>query len=96
MKIAVLPLLLLGAGCTTAVYNPDKSRTDMKADIAMCEREANRLHYWDRVAALQFAYDCLAAKGYSREQSAIIEGAKEPRQDGRSKPEPGQPCRVPC
>ncbi|MDT9599085.1 hypothetical protein [Sphingosinicella rhizophila] len=91
MRMSLLPLLMLASGCTMAVYNPEKGRQEAQADIESCKQEANRRHYWDRMAALNVANQCLEAKGYRRGPAAGPVAS-----DGRRKPDPGQPCEIPC
>jgi hypothetical protein len=96
LSLAPFALLLL-AGCTAEVTNPNKTAAEMQADIDFCTRQANHKYWMDPVAALLHAYDCLDAKGYKRSRKdlatqvehAIGEGPKTP-------PAPPQPCRVPC
>ena len=99
MRPLLLPLLLLAAGgCTTKVYNPNKSAAQQQADIAFCSEEANRKFWMDGIAALYNAYDCLEAKGYTREQPALA--AELERAFGGTPPKkpsaPVLPCKVPC
>ena len=97
MRVLLLLLPLLVGGCATKVYNPGKTLAQQQADIQFCSDEANRRFWMDSIAALYNAYDCLEAKGYTREQPAI--GADLERALGggtRGKPGPVLPCRVPC
>ena len=98
MRFLLLPLTLLASGCATAVYNPEKNAQETQADIDACKREANDRYYWDRMAALKHANECLAAKGYRKS------GAGEAKPDptsadsshGRHRRSPGEPCEIPC
>lgn len=109
------PLLSLAAiaaaaavqACTASVYHPTKSASDMQADVQLCTRESNRRYWMDPIAALYNAYDCLEAKGYSRNErdfAARVERAMGER-DGpaaagagaqKSARERSLPCQVPC
>jgi hypothetical protein len=89
--------------CTASVYHPTKSGTEMQADVDLCTREANRRYWMDPIAALYNAYDCLEAKGYSRNErdfAARVEralGEREPPASvQKSARERRLPCRVPC
>ncbi len=70
MRPFLLPCCFWQAG-TTKVYNPNKTAAQQQADIAFCSDEANRKFWMDSIAALYNAYDCLEAKGYTREQPAL-------------------------
>jgi hypothetical protein len=97
MRPLLLALLLLAGGCTTKVYNPNKTAAQQQADIAFCSDQANRKFWMDSIAALYNAYDCLEAKGYTREQPALA--AELERAFGGTppkKPGPVLPCKVPC
>ena len=97
MRLLLLAPLLLAPGCATKVYNPAKTAEQQVADIQYCSDQANRRFWMDSIAALYNAYDCLEAKGYTREQpgmGAELEralGGTAPRQPAASKP-----CAVPC
>jgi len=97
MRSLLLALLLIAGGCTTKVYNPNKTAAQQRADIAICSDQASRRFWMDSIAALYNAYDCLEAKGYTREQPALATelerafGGAPPK-----KPEPVLPCKVPC
>jgi hypothetical protein len=97
MRVLLLALPLFAGGCATKVYNPAKTAAQQRADIQVCSDEANRRFWMDSIAALYNAYDCLEAKGYTREQSTL--GADLERALGGGsvkKPGPVLPCRVPC
>lgn len=97
MRSLLLVLPLLASGCATKVYNPNKTAAQQQADIAYCSDEANRRFWMDSIAALYNAYDCLEAKGYTREQPALA--AELERAFGGARPKksgPVQPCKVPC
>ncbi len=100
MKLLVLVLALLLAGCATAVTHPTRSPEQMRVDIAHCTEEADRRYWMDPVAALYNAYDCLEAMGYQRRQSALqraVEGDMSARgQRPPAAPAQGRPCQVPC
>jgi hypothetical protein len=97
MKMSLLPLLVFMSGCATAVYNPEKGREEAQADIDACKEEANRRYYWDRVAALNLANECLEGKGYRRSPAGSGSTHQERERDTtRPKPPPGQPCEIPC
>lgn len=61
----LLPVLLL-AGCAVQVYSQDKSLEQTRKDIKICTDHGNLVAYFDRVKALNAAYDCLERKGYTR------------------------------
>ena len=99
MRLLLLsfPLLVLAGGCATKVYNPTKTAAEQAVDIRYCSDEANRKFWMDSIAALYNAYDCLEAKGYSRDQNGLdvqldraLGGAPPPKKG------PVQPCTVPC
>ena len=97
MRLLLFAVPLLAAGCATKVYNPAKTAEQQAADIQVCSDEANRKFWMDSIAALYNAYDCLEAKGYTREQPAM--GAELERALGggtQKKPGPPLPCKVPC
>jgi hypothetical protein len=97
MRLLLLALPLLAAGCATKVYNPNKTAAEQAADIRYCSAEANRKYWMDSIAALYNAYDCLEARGYSRDQNGL--GAQLDRALGgapATKPGPVLPCAVPC
>jgi hypothetical protein len=93
-------LLLLAAGCTAQVYHPTKSASEMQADISLCTRSANHDYWFDPIAALYHAYDCLEDKGYRRSKGDFatkVEQAFGEAQRERAAVEgPAKPCRVPC
>ena len=97
MRPLLLVLLLVAGGCTTKVYNPNKTAAQQQAYIAFCSQEANRKFWMDSIAALYNAYDCLKASGYTREQPALAAelerafGGTPPKKTG-----PVRPCTVPC
>jgi hypothetical protein len=97
--------------CTATVYHPTKNNSEMQADVRLCTRESNRRYWMDPVAALYHAYDCLEAKGYSRNEhdfAARVERALGEREGvpaanaassggaSRAAPGPVRPCAVPC
>ena len=97
MRLLLLALPLLVGGCATKVYNPSKTAAQQQVDIAFCSEEANRQFWMDAIAALYNAYDCLEAKGYTREQPALA--AELERAFGGTpakKTVPLAPCKVPC
>jgi hypothetical protein len=87
----------LVSGCTAQVYHPTKSPAEMQADVALCTREANHEVWYDPIAALYRAYDCLEDKGYRRSNkdfaSQVERAFGEARQEQQG---PAKPCRVPC
>lgn len=102
-----LPLYALIAAavpaCTATVYHPTKSGAEMQADVRLCTRDANHRYWMDPVAALYHAYDCLEAKGYSRNEhdfAARVERALGERDDpapaAKAAAGPVRPCAVPC
>ena len=97
MRLLLLTLPLVAAGCATKVYNPDKTAEQQAADIQYCSDQANRKFWMDSIAALYNAYDCLEAKGYTREQQGIGAGL-ERALGGRpvKSPSVDRPCAVPC
>lgn len=88
--------------CTATVYHPTKSGAEMQADVDLCSRQANRRYWMDPIAALYNAYDCLEAKGYSRDErdfAARVERAMGERDGSGAQPPsaaPRGPCPVPC
>jgi hypothetical protein len=97
MRVLLLALPLIAGGCATKVYNPTRTLDQQQADIQFCSDEANRRFWMDSIAALYNAYDCLEAKGYTREKPAL--GAELERALGGPAPQragPVLPCRVPC
>ena len=96
MKLIALPLLALSAGCAAQVYHPSKTRAEMSDDIAACKAQADERHYWDRLAALEVAYGCLEAKGYSRNHPSVRSAVEKPMPVQDQRPKSNQPCRVPC
>ena len=97
MRLFLLALPLLAAGCTTTVSHPTKTAQQQAADIQLCSDEAHRKYWMDALAALYSAYDCLEAKGYSRQEPSL--GTELQRAlGGKPPPKPGPvlPCRVPC
>jgi hypothetical protein len=98
MRVLLLALPLIAGGCATKVYNPTRTLAQQRADIQFCSDEANRRFWMDSIAALYNAYDCLEARGYTREKPAF--GAELERALGGppppKKPDPVLPCRVPC
>jgi hypothetical protein len=103
----VLPLAAAAAlavqACTASVYHPTKSGAEMQADVDLCTRRANRRYWMDPVAALYNAYDCLEAKGYSRDEgdfAARVERAlgerEAPKAAAREPKARRLPCQVPC
>ncbi len=100
-KFAAAGGALAVQACAASVYHPTKSEAEMKADVGVCTRSANRRYWMDPVAALYNAYDCLEAKGYSRNErdfAARVERALGERPDPPAKaPERRRlPCQVPC
>ena len=97
MRPLLLALLLLAGGCTTKVYNPNKTAAQQQADIAFCSEQANRRFWMDSIAALYNAYDCLEAKGYTREQPGIGTGLERALGGRPAKlPAEDRPCAIPC
>ena len=105
----LLPLAALAAAamvqaCTASVYHPTKSAGEMQADVDLCTRDANRRYWMDPIAALYNAYDCLEAKGYSRNQRAFASQVERTLGEGRpaaARAAAGErqrplPCQVPC
>ncbi|MDB5671786.1 MAG: hypothetical protein JWO25_2745 [Alphaproteobacteria bacterium] len=93
-------LLLLAAGCTAQVYHPTKSASEMQADIKLCTSRANHDYWFDPIAALYHAYDCLEAKGYRRSKgdfaSKVERAFGEAESARRAEAGPALPCHVPC
>ena len=93
-------LVLLAAfapACTTQVYHPGKSNSEMRADIDLCSNEANRKYWMDSIAALYHAYDCLEAKGYKRIEATSAPRVQRAVATSRQRMlGPGEVCRVPC
>jgi hypothetical protein len=97
MRLLLLALPLIVGGCATKVYNPSKTAAQQQADIRYCSDEANRRFWMDSIAALYNAYDCLEAKGYTREQPALAAELERAFGGTPSKKRgPVQPCKVPC
>jgi hypothetical protein len=98
MKFLLLVLLALLPACAAQVTHPTKSETEMRADIKLCTDRANHKYWMDPVAALYNAYDCLEARGYSRDRSGLAGQVEQAVGEGRAKGKaaPAQPCRVPC
>ena len=104
---AVLPFAAIVAAaivqaCTASVYHPTKSNAEMQADVNRCTGQANRRYWMDPVAALYNAYDCLEAKGYSRNEkdfAARVEralGERDPPAAAAAKASGDRPRRLPC
>jgi hypothetical protein len=94
---AILFCLGLLTACATAVYHPQKSESEMQADVNLCTSAANKKYWMDPIAALLNAYDCLEAKGYSRKNEEFarrVERSAGETRNGNSGPV--LPCRVPC
>jgi hypothetical protein len=69
----------------------------MQADVTLCTREANKDYWFDPIAALYRAYDCLEAKGYRRSHKDFASQVEQAFGEARREQEgPVQPCRVPC
>jgi hypothetical protein len=96
MRSLFLVLPLLATGCATKVYHPVKTAEQQQADIQFCSDEANRIYWMDALAALYEAYDCLEARGYTREQPIMDADVKRALGGGGRKEGPVQPCKVPC
>ncbi len=98
MKSLMPFALLIVAACAPAqVTHPTKTAGQMQVDIDMCSKQAKRDYWMDPIAALYHAYDCLEAKGYTREQPAM--GAELERALGgkvQKAPAADRPCTVPC
>ena len=103
----VLPLAALaGLGiqaCTASVYHPTKSASEMQADVDLCTHAANRRYWMDPIAALYNAYDCLEAKGYSRNRRDFATRVERALGEGRpaaaaeaAEERRRLPCQVPC
>ncbi len=98
LKCATLLALGLLTGCATAVYHPQKTESEMQADVNLCTSAANSKYWMDPIAALLNAYDCLEAKGYSRKNKDFARQVEKSalevrRKENKTAPEP---CRVPC
>jgi hypothetical protein len=94
---ALLPLAL--AACTTAVYHPEKSETEMRADIDRCSTQAKAEWQLDPLITLDNAYRCLDALGYRRDRPGLGTGVQEAvARTPAATPPPaaGKACRVPC
>ena len=90
-------LLLAAAGCTAQVYHPTKGPAEMQADIALCTHEANKDYWFDPIAALYHAYDCLEDKGYRRSHKDFTAQVERAFGEARKEQEgPVKPCHVPC
>jgi hypothetical protein len=90
----ILPLI---AACTASVTHPTKTEAEMRTDIDLCTRDANRRYWMDPVAALYNAYDCLEAKGYRRSRNDMAAQVERALGEDRARPRPpAAPCRVPC
>ena len=97
MRLLLFVLPLLVAGCATRVYNPNKTAQQQAADIELCSDYANGRFWMDSIAALYDAYDCLEAKGYTREQKGLAADLERALGGGpRKKPGPVKACVVPC
>ena len=91
-----MPLLLAG-GCTAQVYNPAKTPAQAQADIDFCSRQANHDYWYDPIAALYHAYDCLEDKGYKRSGKDLASQVEQAFGEARKEQaRPVAPCRVPC
>ena len=81
--------------CTTAVTHPTKSEPEMAADIKRCKGDG-REKFWTEADSWNYAYDCLASKGYTvldRSGQAVSTTQADAK---RSETERPLPCRVPC
>ena len=58
-QCATLLAVGLLTGCATAVYHPQKSESEMQADVNLCTSAANSRYWMDPIAARLNAYDCL-------------------------------------
>lgn len=90
-------LAFLAPGCAVQVTHPTATAAEMQVDIDYCTDEASRHFWYDNIAALYRAYDCLEAKGYKRgrpdfERSVEASAGKKRTQAS----EPPRPCQVPC
>ena len=96
-RLLLPALLIAAAGCTAQVYQPTTSPAEMQADVKLCTRLANEEVWYDPIAALYRAYDCLEDKGYRRSNKDFASqverafGEARVEQQGRAKP-----CKVPC
>lgn len=97
LKLLIPALLPALAGCTAQVYHPTKSASEMQADVALCTRQANKDYWFDPVAALYHAYDCLEDKGYRRSHKDFASQVEQAFGEARKEQEErAKPCRVPC
>lgn len=103
----LLPLAAVAAvtvqACTASVYHPTKSAAEMQADVDLCTDDANRRYWMDPIAALYNAYDCLEAKGYSRNRRDFATKVERALGEGRpaaaakaAEEQRRLPCQVPC
>jgi hypothetical protein len=94
----LIPALSTALGaCTAQVYHPTKSASEMQADVELCTREAHREMWYDPIAALYRAYDCLEDKGYRRSSKDFASQVERAFGEARKEQEgPVKPCRVPC
>jgi hypothetical protein len=91
------PIMALVSGCAAQVYHPTKSASEMQADVTLCTREANHEVWFDPIAALYRAYDCLEDKGYRRSSKDFASQVERAFGEARHEQEaPSKPCRVPC
>jgi hypothetical protein len=97
LKLLLLAPLFLAGGCTAQVYHPTKSASEMQADVKLCSHQANKEHWFDPVAALYNAYDCLEAKGYRRSHKDFAAQVEQAFGEARREQQgPVRPCAVPC
>jgi hypothetical protein len=97
VKLSLLLLTVLLAGCVTEVSHPTKSESEMREDIRLCRRAADHKYWMEPLAALYKTYDCLEAKGYRREQDDLSGRVERATAEGPAQPKaPAKPCRVPC
>ncbi|MFN3944157.1 MAG: hypothetical protein ACK4K7_04420 [Allosphingosinicella sp.] len=94
MRIAAPLLPLALAACATAVYHPEKSEEEMRADIDRCSAEAKAVWQPDPLVTYENAHRCLEALGYRRDRPGLGAGVRQSVDRGRAPA--AAPCRVPC
>jgi hypothetical protein len=96
LKLLIAALLPAVGGCTAQVYHPTKSPAQMQADVALCTHQANKEVWYDPIAALYRAYDCLEDKGYRRSNKDFASQVERAFGESRKEQDGAKPCRVPC